>query len=47
MEWLTTIIGGINLVFLLKLIYNDVEHLQARLDQHIDDHAKGAYDYED
>ena len=36
-----TAFGGINLAFIIKLIYNDLHDLRTKLDRHIEWHLNG------
>jgi hypothetical protein len=38
--WLGVALGGINLAFVLKIIFNDLRHLHNMMWQHLRDHSK-------
>ena len=39
---IATVLGGVNLGFVLKIIYNDLKHIDDKLDAHINSHLERA-----
>ena len=34
------VLGGVNLLFILKIVFNDLVHIRTMLFEHLRDHAK-------
>lgn len=40
---LNAMLGAVNLAFILKILYNHLERIETKIDQHIQNHAKGEF----